>query len=330
LQLSVYGVVMTASVLLAAIAWSPWYQRLYSPCAQVLIPLRGSLIAFMVAGVASKGQLESLMLLPLLMVGPFLVFGLKFRTAAFTVTITIAVYATAAAIYGLPLPLIVRSCLLLIVVAAACGVVARTLERSARTRFVDTHTMAELAQQDALTGVKNRRVFDEHLERIWQLAIEKGRCIAILLVDVDLFKAYNDRYGHQAGDRALKRVAELLQMFVTQSNDLLARYGGEEFAVLLYDVDAVAAEKLAAQMRKAVAAAGIEHRDSQLGQVVTISIGVGVVEPTVDRRARGALQLADEALYQAKTMGRNRVEVLDPTAHQALETGVFQKGSGLG
>ena len=329
-QLSVYGVVITASVLLSAIAWSPWYQRLYSPCAQVLIPLRGSLIAFMVAGVAARGQLESLMLLPLLMVGPFLVFGLKFRTAAITVTLTISVYATAAAIYGLPLPLIVRSCSLLIVVAAACGVVARTLERSARTRFIDTHAMAELAQQDALTGVKNRRVFDEHLERIWQLAVEKGRCIAILLVDVDHFKAYNDRYGHQAGDRALKRVAEMLQMFVTRPNDLLARYGGEEFAVLLYDVDAVAAEKAAAQMCKAVAATGIEHRDSRLGQVVTISVGVGLVEPTSDRRARGALQLADEALYQAKTMGRNRVEVLDPTAHKALETGVFHKGSGLG
>jgi diguanylate cyclase (GGDEF)-like protein len=224
--------------------------------------------------------------------------------------------------------MIVRSCLLLIVVAAACGVVARTLERSARTRFVDTHAMAELAQQDALTGVKNRRVFDEHLELIWQIAVEKERSLALLLIDVDHFKAFNDRYGHQAGDRALRRVAEMLQMFVTRPNDLLARYGGEEFAVLLYDVDAVAAEKVAAQMRKAVCAMGLEHRDSRLGQIVTISIGVGVVEPSPERRARGALQLADEALYQAKTMGRNRVEVLDPAAHKALETGVFTKGTG--
>ena len=329
-QLGVYGVVMFASVVLSAIAWSPWFQRLYLPCAQVLIPLRGSLIAFMIAGVAARGQLESLMLLPLLMVGPFLVFGLRFRTAAVTVTLTITVYATAAAILGLPVPLIVRSCLLLIVVASACGVVARTLERSARTRFIETHAMAELAQQDALTGVKNRRVFDEHLETFWQRAIKEERGIAILLIDVDHFKAYNDRYGHQAGDRALRRVAEILQMFVTGPNDLLARYGGEEFAVLLYDVDGVAAEKLAAQMRKAVCAMGLEHRDSRLGQIVTISIGVAVVDPSPERHARGALQLADEALYQAKTMGRNRVEVLDPAAHKALETGVFSKGTGAG
>jgi diguanylate cyclase (GGDEF)-like protein len=330
IQLSIYGVVMFASIVLAAVAWSPWFQRLYLPCAQVLIPLRGSLIAFMVAGVAAHGQLETLMLLPLLMVGPFLVFGLRFRTATATVALTICVYATAAAILGLSVPLIVRSCLLLIVVAAACGVVARTLERSARTRFIDAHAMAELAQLDPLTGVKNRRVFDEHLETFWQRAIKEERGIAILLIDVDHFKAYNDRYGHQAGDRALRRVAETIQMFVTRPNDLLARYGGEEFAVLVYDVDGVSAEKVAAQMRKAVVAMGLEHRDSRLGQIVTISIGVAVVEPSPERRARGALQLADEALYQAKTMGRNRVEVLDPTAHKALETGVFTKGSGVG
>src|SRR5262245_18839819 len=329
LQLGIFGVVLAASVLLAAIAWSPWFQRLYLPFAQVLIPLRGSLIALMVASVAARGQLETLMLLPLLIVGPFLVFGLRFRTAATTVTLTICVYATTAAIVGLPLPMIVRSCLLLIVVAAACGVVARTVERSARTRFLETHAMAELAQQDALTGLRNRRVFDEHLERFWQRAIDEKRGLAILLIDVDHFKAYNDRYGHQAGDRALRGVAEMLQMFVTRPTDVLARYGGEEFAVLLYDVDSVAAERVAAQMRKAVVAMGLEHRDSRLGQIVTISIGVAVVEPSPERRSRGALQLADEALYQAKTMGRNRVEVLDPAAHKALETGVFSKGTGV-
>jgi diguanylate cyclase (GGDEF)-like protein len=329
IQLGMYGVVLAASIVLAAIAWSPWFQRLYLPCAQLLIPLRGSLIALVVAGVAARGQHEALMLLPLLMIGPFLVFGLRFRTATITVILTIAAYAIAAAISGLPWPLIVRSCLLLAIMAAACGVVARTLERSARRRFLETHAMAELAQHDALTGVKNRRVFDEHLETFWLRAVKEDRGLAILLIDVDHFKAYNDRYGHQAGDRALRRVAEMLQLFVTRPNDLLARYGGEEFAVLLYDVDGVATEKVAAQMRKAVCAMGIEHRDSRLGQIVTISIGAAVVEPSPERRARGALQLADEALYQAKTMGRNRVEVLDPAAHKALETGVFAKGSGL-
>jgi diguanylate cyclase (GGDEF)-like protein len=326
LQLGPFAIVLGASFMLVAIAYSPWFHRVYVPFAQVLVPLRGSLVAFTVAGVAARGQLEALMLLPVLMIGPFLVYGLRFRTAVVTVTLTFAAYAIGAVFFELPLPLILRSCVLLLVVGAACCVVARTLEHSARTRFLETHAMAELAQHDALTGVKNRRVFDEHLERLWQRAIDEHRGIAILLIDVDHFKAYNDDYGHQAGDRALHRVAQMLQTFVTRPQDLLARYGGEEFAVLLYDLDGVAAEKLATHMRKAVGAMGLEHRDSRLGQIVTISIGVAVVEPTPERRARGALQLADEALYQAKTRGRNRVEVLDPNAHQALETGVFAKG----
>ncbi len=326
-QLGQFAVVLALSVVLAALAWSPWFQRAYLPCARVLVPLRGSLIALTVAGVAARGQVEALMLLPVLAIGPFLVFGLSVRAAVITVSLTIAVYTMAAVFFGLAPPLILRSGILLIVVAAACGVVAGPLERSARTRFFETHTMAELAQHDALTGVKNRRVFDEHLEQLWQRAADKECVIAILMVDVDHFKAYNDRYGHQAGDRALRRVAQTLQAFITRPQDLLARYGGEEFAVLLYDSDPVEVEKLAERMRKAVVGLALEHRDSRV-QIVTISIGVAIVEPSVERRARGAVQLADEALYQAKTRGRNRVEVLDANAHKVLETGVFAKSTG--
>jgi diguanylate cyclase (GGDEF)-like protein len=327
IQLGQFSVVMFISVVLAALAWSPWFQRLYLPSAQVLIPIRGSMIALTTAGVAANGQVEALMLLPVLAIGPFLVFGLRFRAAAFTVGLTLTVYAIGAVSFGLPLPLILRSCVLLLAVAGACGVVARTLEHTARTRFLETQAMAELAQHDALTGVKNRRVFDEQLEQVWQRAADQECAIAVLMADVDHFKAYNDRYGHQAGDRALRHVAQVLQAFVTRPQDLLVRYGGEEFAVLLYDVDSVEVGKLAERMRKAVVGLALEHRDSRV-EVVSISIGVAIVQPSLERRARGAVQLADEALYQAKTRGRNRVEVLDPVAHKALETGVFAKATG--
>jgi diguanylate cyclase (GGDEF)-like protein len=330
LQVGQFALVLGSSLVLAALAWGPWFQRLYVPLAQVLVPLRNSLVALTVAGVAARGQLDALMLLPLLVIGPFLVFGLRFRAALISVVVTLAVYAVACVVFGLALPTMLRSCILLLLVAGACGFVARTLERTARTRFFATYEMAELAQNDALTGVKNRRVFDEQLERLWQRAVDEQRSIAILLLDVDHFKAYNDRYGHQAGDHALRHVAQVLQRIVTRSQDLIARYGGEEFAVLLYDVDTAEAGRLAEQMRKAVIGLKLEHRDSRAGQVVTISIGVAVVEPSADRRSRGALQLADEALYQAKTRGRNRVEVLDPSAHAGLETGVFAKGTSLG
>jgi diguanylate cyclase (GGDEF)-like protein len=328
-ELAQFALVLASSLVLAALAWGPWFQRLSLPYAQILIPLRNSLVAVTVAGVAARGQLEALMFLPLLVIGPFLVFGLRFRAALIGVAVTLAVYTIACVIFDLPLPTMARSCILLLLVAGACGVVARTLESAARTRFLATHEMAKLAQQDALTGVKNRRVFDAGLEALWRRAVDQERSIAILLLDVDHFKAYNDRYGHQAGDRALRNVAQVCQAIAARPQTLVARYGGEEFAVLLYDVDAVEAGKLAERMRKAVIGLALEHRDSRANQLVTISIGVAVVEPSIERNSRGALQLADEALYRAKTRGRNRIEVLDVNAHAALQTGVFTKGAGL-
>jgi hypothetical protein len=194
LQLGQFAVVLGSSLVLAALAWGPWFERLYLPAAHVLVPLRGALIALTVAGVAASGQVEAMMLLPVVVIGPFLVFGLRFRAAVATVALTIAVYAAAAVYFGLALPLVLRSCILLLVVAAACGVVARTLERSALARFQETNAMAELAQHDALTGLKNRRVFDEQLAALWQRAIDAECAIAVLMLDVDHFKAFNDRY----------------------------------------------------------------------------------------------------------------------------------------
>jgi len=328
-QLVQFAVVLASSLALAVVACGPWMQRLYLPLAQVLVPVRNALVAVTVAGVAAGGQLESLMLLPMLVIGPFLVFGLRFRAAVVAVAISLIAYAAGAAFFGMALSLTLRSSTLLLLVAGACGVVARTLEKSARARFLESHAMAELAQHDALTGLKNRRVFDEQFEQLWQRAVDEDRVIAILLIDVDHFKDYNDRYGHQAGDRTLRRVAQILQAFVTRPHDVVARYGGEEFAVVLYDVDAAEPERLAERMRRGVCGLALEHRGSRVGESVTISAGVAVVEPSSERRSRGALQLADQALYLAKTRGRNRVEVLDQGAHKTLETGVFAKGVGL-
>jgi two-component system chemotaxis family response regulator WspR len=144
-----------------------------------------------------------------------------------------------------------------------------------------------------------------------------------VLFEVYHFKANNARFGHQAGDHALQRVAATLQTFVTRSEDVLARYGGEEFAAVLYDVESSDAEQLAQQMRRAVAALALDHVGAAAASAITVSVGVATVEPSRKRRAHGALQLADQALYQAKVKGRNRVELLDQAAHAALKTGVF-------
>jgi diguanylate cyclase (GGDEF)-like protein len=182
-----------------------------------------------------------------------------------------------------------------------------------------------MAQLDALTGAKNRRIFDEHLARVWQQAARDRRSLAILLLDVDHFKTYNDHYGHQAGDHALRQVARTAQAFIRRPLDIFARYGGEEFAAVLYDVDGSSAEGIADQMRRAVEALAIEHVASRTAVVITISVGVAVVEPTRERNSGGALQLADQALYEAKVKGRNRVKLMDETQYRQLVTGAFAK-----
>src|SRR5947207_7499116 len=186
---------MVCSVMLTVVAFTPWFGRFYMPLAQVLVPIRNPLVSVTVASTAASGQLESLMLLPLLVIGPFFVHGLRFRAALICVALAVLAYVVAALVFGLPPKLVVRSCLLLLFVSAACGIVALHLDRTSRRSFLESRLIADLAQRDALTGLNNRRVFDEHLESLWARASAEGRVLTIMLIDVDHFKAYNDRYG---------------------------------------------------------------------------------------------------------------------------------------
>jgi diguanylate cyclase (GGDEF)-like protein len=325
------GLVLATSILLAAISMSPLFLRAYLPIAKVAVPARNVVIAIPVAGAAAHGQLEMLLILPLLVLGPFYFLGLPFRSASISVLLPILAFVVSAFYYGLEPSIVLRTCAFLLITVLACALGARHTARRSRTSFLEGRLIAELAQHDALTGMKNRRVLDEQLARLWQQAIEDGRTIAVLLIDVDHFKAYNDRYGHQAGDQALRHVARRLQEFVGRPLDLLARYGGEEFAAILYDVDGEQARLIAERMRGGVRELAIEHHASRVRPVVTISIGVAVIAPGEDRKPRGALQLADEALYSAKSGGRDRVELLDDAEYRTLVTGVFaQRSAALG
>jgi diguanylate cyclase (GGDEF)-like protein len=258
-----------------------------------------------------------------MVLGPYFFLGLTNRVALVTVALTVVCFVAAAQAFGVDLPVLLRSCLFLLLAAGACSIASRHFEESSRRSFLERRLIAELAQHDALTGLKNRRVFDEHLEQVWEQAIAEGCRLAILLIDVDQFKAYNDIYGHQAGDKALQRVAGTLQQLASRDSDMIARYGGEEFAVTFYDIDRSEAQALAERMRLAVSGLEMQHLGSDSGGIVTISIGVAAIEPSRSRRPRGGLQLADQALYKAKLEGRNRVEVVDQAEHGALVTGVF-------
>jgi diguanylate cyclase (GGDEF)-like protein len=322
-----FGLVILGSLVLASIAWSPVFERRFLQWARIIVPIRNSIAAAYAAEVAAHGHIEMLMALPFLMIGPFFFLRLRLRAALVSGVLTLASFAVAAVFFELSLTVALRPCAFLLMGLIACTIAARHLERGSRTSFLESRVMAELAQHDALTGTKNRRVFDENLSRLWQQAMENGRAIAILLIDVDHFKAYNDRYGHQAGDHALRLVAQTLQTFVYSPLDILARYGGEEFAIILYDVDRAQAMEFAARIHRAVGELAIEHRGSRTAEGVTISVGVAAIRPANKRNPRGALQLADQALYEAKARGRNRVELMNDTEYGMLVTGVFSRGS---
>jgi diguanylate cyclase (GGDEF)-like protein len=170
-----------------------------------------------------------------------------------------------------------------------------------------TDQLAELACTDGLTGIANRRHFDETCAIEWMRAQRNQLALAVIAIDVDHFKAYNDCYGHGEGDICLKRVAQALRTTIKRPGDLLARYGGEEFIALLPETCVPNALILAERLRLAVADLAIPHARSPVGAVVSISLGVASAIPERSGHVEALLRAADEQLYRAKHGGRNRV-----------------------
>jgi diguanylate cyclase (GGDEF)-like protein len=168
-------------------------------------------------------------------------------------------------------------------------------------------SLEDLSQHDELTGVANRRLFDSHLAAQIGVARRNRRALALILCDVDAFKAYNDRYGHLAGDECLKRIAEALRSCCGRPVDMVARYGGEEFAIVLPETDLAGAAKIAEAAREAVARLRIPHAASPAGVFVSISGGVGALDRKAIVTAEQLIRAADQNLYQAKALGRNQV-----------------------
>lgn len=166
--------------------------------------------------------------------------------------------------------------------------------------------LGRMAQQDGLTGVGNRRAFDQRLSAEWARAARSGTALALLMIDVDHFKKYNDGYGHQLGDECLRKVAEILRGAVTRASDFTARYGGEEFAILLPDTDEAGAMEVAVHIRLRLAEAAIPHAFSLTSPHVTVSIGLASVVPLLGVAPDHLVAGADRALYRAKDAGRNR------------------------
>jgi diguanylate cyclase (GGDEF)-like protein len=165
----------------------------------------------------------------------------------------------------------------------------------------------ELANADALTGLANRRGFDERLEEEWSRAVDGGEPLALLLIDVDLFKSYNDIYGHIGGDTCLRCIAGVIAGTLQRHSDVAARFGGEEFAVILPNTEMEKALLVAESVRQAVVTMNLPHPGNPNG-VQTISVGVTAGVPRESGSVTSLLTASDHALYRAKSKGRNRVE----------------------
>jgi diguanylate cyclase (GGDEF)-like protein/PAS domain S-box-containing protein len=170
--------------------------------------------------------------------------------------------------------------------------------------------LERLSLSDTLTGVGNRRMFDNVMTREWASAAASGKPLSLVMTDIDFFKSYNDYYGHLQGDECLKRIARVLGD-AAGPNALLSRFGGEEFVLVLPDTDADAAVRIAERCRTLIADEAIAHLRSPHGQLVTASFGVGTVTPNEGIDITAFINLTDAQLYQAKEQGRNRIAAVD-------------------
>ncbi len=164
-----------------------------------------------------------------------------------------------------------------------------------------------MSSSDGLTGIANRRHFDEYLATEWRRALRKQSGISLIMIDIDFFKLFNDTYGHLRGDECLKKVAQCIRESTRRAGDLAARYGGEEFAIILPEEGEEDAYQLASIIRENVEGLKIPHQQSEVSNYVTVSLGVASMVPQQDTGIQTLIDRADGALYKAKRSGRNRV-----------------------
>jgi len=182
--------------------------------------------------------------------------------------------------------------------------------RVSQQQLLDTNLVLQrLMNSDGLTGLSNRRHFDEYLELEWRRAMREQAQLSLLMIDVDYFKSFNDTFGHLAGDEALRKVAEAIRNSCARPSDLPARYGGEEFVLVLPNTSPVGARLVAEKLRQSVEAMKIAHNMPDINSNLTVSIGLATHTPSMGSHCRQLILAADKGLYQAKNNGRNQVGV---------------------
>ncbi len=243
----------------------------------------------------------------------FLLLGLRYYQAQALALSGLAALTILHLRIGTPLPELAHAVYNYLAVGTLASTAGYLQEYIVRTDFLDRGIRRHQALHDRLTGLLNRHGLDVHAERSWRNASREQIPVAVAVFDIDWFKHYNDELGHPAGDACLARVAGALLRHVRRPLDCAARLGGEEFAVVWYDVDETAAQRLAERFRHAVEALRIAH-PAHVSEWVTLSGGVAVVRPGEGASLSSAILAADTALYAAKRNGRNRVMLFSEEA----------------
>src|SRR4029077_74198 len=236
----------------------------------------------------------------------YFMLGLSFKAALRTNLLLIAAYATAALLGKIAPTVAAYSLFLLLCANLIGGAGCYALEYANRVAFLERRRLAEVAAHDGLTGLLNRVALEEQARSLWQHARLGGLPVSVMLIDIDHFKAYNDHYGHPAGDRCLKEVATAIAGAARRRPlDIVARYGGEEIIAILVGSDRAEATEAAANVLRAVTELGIAHDGAAARSSLTVSVGVTTVASGGKYAHEDAVLLADIALYSAKKRGRN-------------------------
>jgi len=174
--------------------------------------------------------------------------------------------------------------------------------------YIKTVELKLLANTDSLTNIYNRRIFDIMLDNALKRCLRNKTPLSLLMIDIDKFKNYNDTYGHLKGDDVIRKIADILTISLRREADIVARYGGEEFAIILEDTDKDGFLKVTRNIQENLERENIEHKNSVVSNIVTLSIGVASIIPNPDLTAKKIIDIADKNLYKAKENGRNKVE----------------------
>lgn len=307
-----FGLQLPLIVLLIALTDRRRYERWYLQAVQIAAPLFG--IGAVLMATQAPPEQVSMVSARLVLVTFFFYFmlGMYFYAALRSNLVVLAGYAIAAAAAGVAAEVAVYHLFILLCANLFAGAGCYALEHANRLAFLERRLLTEVATHDGLTGLLNRSAFEDQVRRAWDQAARDTLPIAVLMIDIDYFKPFNDLYGHQAGDQCLRRVAATVRRTARRRPlDIVARYGGEEFIAVLYGADRRHAENVAQAMRQSVAELRIPHAGSEIEPYLTVSVGVAAALPRRDVSHETLVRLADRALYGAKAGGRNRSVVAD-------------------